>query len=84
MSRIVRFHALKFHPMNGKIFNKLSENDRQVCREFIESTEHLSDNEFIERVNRAGLSTSQDLKGGKNMVDMWSLLVQSISPQVRS
>lgn len=75
MSRLQRFEAHALHPINGKLFRKLSVEEREKCRQFIRSNGHLDRNEFGHMVNRWMLDEPNK---PKNHTTMWALVSQCL------
>lgn len=80
VTRAMRFEALRFHPMLGALFRRLSADDLKYCKEFIEQTKALSDDDFAFKVNRIDLDVEPKRV---NATTIWSLLSQSFEPKVR-
>ena len=73
MERLKRFEKFSSDPGFSKIFSRLSDKDREACREFIQHNDHLSHDEFAFATNRWML----DKERPKRFSDMWALVFQS-------
>lgn len=77
-NRMKRFEELSSHPMYYKLFDKLTDKERVMCRSLLMESEDLDDNEFAFKVNRWML----DQERPKNYSAMWALMMASYEPIV--
>lgn len=74
MSRIENMQKLRGHTVLGALFRKLTQNEMFLVEQFLEQNELLSDDDFIIKVNRWYLDSSDK---PKHLTNMWSILIQS-------
>jgi hypothetical protein len=70
MIRLSKFEQMKLHPMHGNLYRKLSEKEREQCRDFIRQNDHLDRDDFAEKANRWMLDQARP----KRYSDMWALV----------
>jgi hypothetical protein len=71
--RLENFLASKDHVMQQNLLKKLSQEERQMCIDFITENDGLDKNEFALKVNRWLL----DMPKPKNFSAMWALVSQA-------
>lgn len=72
MSRAANLIRLSAHPINSKLFSKLTQAELDFVTGFVKDNEHLNKNEYMAKANRLFIDGIKP----KNHVDMWAILTQ--------
>lgn len=80
-NRLAKFQALSDHPLLGRDFKRLRDDELAFCKEFLVASSDLSDDQFCHDVNRLGLKG--ELATFKNKSLIWAMLSQSIEIKTR-
>lgn len=72
MQRFIKLLELKKHPIEKKLFSKLSKFEESYVDAFVYQNRDLSTNDWAEKVNRLFLN---DPDKPKNHKDIWAILL---------
>lgn len=72
MQRFIKLQELKKHPIEKKLFAKLSEFEKSYVDAFVYQNRDLSTNDWAEKVNRLFLNEPNKPKNHK---DIWAILL---------
>ena len=72
-ARKEEFDKMGEHVMFGKVYKRLSKNDRYLCYAFIAEHDHLDQHAFASKLNRWYLDVPEK---PKRLNDMWALLLE--------
>lgn len=78
-ARLTRFEAFSKDAGLSPLYSRLTEKDREACREFIRNHDHLDRNGFAAAVNSWKLGGVKP----KRFTDMWALVLQSNGVELR-
>lgn len=70
MDRVTAFNGLTVHPMLGRVFNKLTSEERALCRDFLAQHEALDKGEFELLVNRMFLDVGDKPMRWKEITEL--------------
>lgn len=70
-NRAKNFKNLADHPLLGRLFQKLTKSDLEICLQFLEASEQMNDNEYEHNLNRLFL----DKEKTKN----WKIIQELLS-----
>lgn len=74
MSRLQKMRNMRSHPMLGKLFKKLKEDDIKYLEQLVVEHELDSNDDYCKWINMWGVGTA--IGRTKNYTDMWSILLQ--------
>lgn len=74
MSRFEQLQKLMICPMNGKLWNKLTPDEKTVLQLFVQTNEDLSFDDYAFKCNRWMIDSNNK---PKHATDMWALALQS-------
>lgn len=72
MGRQQNLIKLSAHPINSKLFSKLTQSELDFVIGFVKDNEHLDRNEYMAKANRLFI----DGQKPKHHTDMWAILTQ--------
>jgi len=72
--RIEAFEAYSAHPLNKKLYFRLTDEERNLCLKFMEDHAALDLYQFADKTNRWYLGAPNK---PKNLTHMWALLIQA-------
>lgn len=75
--RIANFRSFKNHLIIGQCFKALSQNEIDLCEQFIMENDHLDKNEFALKVNRWMVDNPKNRPSQKKASAMWALVCQA-------
>lgn len=71
-TRVQKFMQMEKHPVLGKLFKKLTEEEYDMALQFVMNNSGLGDNDYMHLANRWFLDGNKP----KHHTDMWAIVTQ--------